>query len=135
MAVDLAGWIIILPSWLASRLNIVAKPHMPRKRTSPSIASGLVLLPLVIFAISAASAGETGRIRRHRPSPSEAARQLSEAVMNDDSLQVGDIIVTDRGYFVFEGVGEDGFTNKFRAVAEPLAGSVSPAVTSKRQAR
>lgn len=70
---------------------------------------------------------ESGRIKRKRDSVDEQQRALSEAVMNDGSLQVGDIVVTDRGYFVFEGIGEDGVTNKFRAIGNPSTQSMSPA--------
>ncbi len=46
--------------------------------------------------------------RRSRPAPdppsrAEEERLASERVLNDDSLQRGDIVATDRGLFVFQG--------------------------------
>lgn len=40
--------------------------------------------------------------------------------MNDSLLQKGDIVVTDRGFFVFRGVGTDGYTYDFTEVPNPL---------------
>jgi len=75
---------------------------------------------------------ESGRIKHKRLSTDEQQRALSEAVMNDGSLQVGDIVVTDRGYFIFEGVGEDGVTNRFRAIGNPSTQPATQAGTVKR---
>jgi hypothetical protein len=40
---------------------------------------------------------------RYAPSPEDKARIASERVLNDDSLQPGDIISTNKGLFVFRG--------------------------------
>jgi hypothetical protein len=40
---------------------------------------------------------------RYVPSPEDEARIASERVLNDDSLQPGDIVSTDKGLFVFRG--------------------------------
>jgi hypothetical protein len=41
--------------------------------------------------------------------------------MNDSLLQKGDIVVTDRGFFVFRGVASDGSSNDFVPVPNPLS--------------
>ena len=38
--------------------------------------------------------------------------------MNDSLLQKGDIVVTDRGFFVFLGPAPDGVTNEFAQGAQ-----------------
>ena len=43
--------------------------------------------------------------------------------MNDGLLQKGDIVVTDRGYFVFRGVAADGYTFEFAPVPNPATGN------------
>jgi TPP-dependent 2-oxoacid decarboxylase len=40
---------------------------------------------------------------RYVPSPEDKARIASERVLNDNSLQPGDIVSTDKGLFVFRG--------------------------------
>jgi hypothetical protein len=40
---------------------------------------------------------------RYTPSPEDKARIASERVLNDDSLQPGDIVSTSKGLFVFHG--------------------------------
>ena len=49
----------------------------------------------------------------------EADRIASETAMNDSLLQKGDIVVTDRGFFVFRGVAADGYTFEFSPVPNP----------------
>ena len=39
--------------------------------------------------------------------------------MNDSRRQKGDIVVTDRGFFVFRGLAADGYTYEFSPVANP----------------
>ena len=84
------------------------------------------LLPIVVISALSASDGavsaETGRIRRPPPSAAEAERIASEMAMNDSLLQKGDIVVTDRGFFVFRGPAPDGVTNEFTRVPNPGAG-------------
>src|SRR5579871_3639559 len=70
--------------------------------------------------IAAASAQDGGRIKRKRLTAREAERLISETVMNDGSLKTGDVVATDRGFFVFEGVSPDGLTYEFRPIANPL---------------
>ena len=64
-------------------------------------------------------ASETGRIKRKPPDAAEAERIASETIMNDSSLRKGDIVVTDRGFFVFRGVAADGYTYEFSPVPGP----------------
>lgn len=78
-----------------------------------------LLLPLVLSA--AAYAQERGRIRRLPPSAAEAARIASDMAMNDSLLQKGDIVVTDRGFFIFLGPAPDGVTNEFARVPNPTS--------------
>src|SRR5690349_6705788 len=61
----------------------------------------LTVLMAQVFAAGVAMAGDTGRIKRAPPSAAEAERLASELAMNDSLLQKGDIVVTDRGFFVF----------------------------------
>ncbi|WP_249780609.1 hypothetical protein [Bradyrhizobium sp. dw_78] len=40
---------------------------------------------------------------RYAPGPEDAARIASERALNDNSLQPGDVVATDKGLFVFRG--------------------------------
>ncbi len=80
----------------------------------------LLLMILWTLAISPLIAQESGRIKRKPPTPAEAARQAAELAMNDGLLRKGDIVVTDRGFVVFQGVAADGLTNEFAPVANPI---------------
>jgi hypothetical protein len=40
--------------------------------------------------------------------------------MNDSLLQRGDILATDRGFFVFRGLAPDGISNDFAPIPNPL---------------
>jgi hypothetical protein len=84
--------------------------------------SGIKTLLMVASMASTASASaeEHGRIKRPPPTPTEAERIASDIAMNDGLLQKGDIVVTDRGFFVFRGVGADGYTYDFSEVPNPL---------------
>lgn len=85
------------------------------------IASSLsIVLVSCVLASVAGVAGETGRIKRKPPDAAEAERIASELVMNDSLLQKGDIVVTDRGFFVFRGLASDGYTYEFSRVPNPL---------------
>lgn len=66
-------------------------------------------------------AAETGRIQRKPRDAAEAERVASEMAMNDSLLQKGDIVVTDRGFFVFRGLAADGYTYEFSPVPNPAA--------------
>jgi hypothetical protein len=79
-----------------------------------------VLLVISSFVVAAAVAQDSGPIKRKRPTIKEADRQMSETVANDGTLQKGDIVSTDRGFFVFDGVASDGVTNIFRPILNPL---------------
>ncbi|WP_145963606.1 hypothetical protein [Bradyrhizobium algeriense] len=46
--------------------------------------------------------------------------------MNDSLLQKGDIVVTDRGFFVFRGPAPDGVTNEFTRVPDPALPANQP---------
>lgn len=67
-----------------------------------------------------AHAEGSGRIRRPPPSQAEAERLASEMAMNDSLLERGDIVVTDRGFFVFRGFAPDGSTGEFTRVPNPV---------------
>lgn len=60
------------------------------------------------------------RVERQPPTPLEQERIASEIIMNDSLLQKGDIIVTDRGFFVFQGLAADGYTFNFNQVPSPI---------------
>ncbi|ANW00447.1 hypothetical protein [Bradyrhizobium icense] len=77
------------------------------------------IVPAVFTLSAAADAQESGRIRRPPPSAAEAARIASDMAMNDTLLQRGDIVATDRGFFVFRGTAPDGVTNEFARVPDP----------------
>ena len=83
-----------------------------------------LLLPIALVASVIASgiadAAETGRIKRKPPDAAEAERIASEIAMNDSLLQKGDIVVTDRGFFVFRGLAPDGYTYEFSQVPNPI---------------
>ena len=79
----------------------------------------LFVVPAALMLSTAASAQESRRIRRPPPSAAEAARIASDMAMNDSLLQKGDIVVTDRGLFVFLGPAPDGVTNEFARVPNP----------------
>lgn len=82
-----------------------------------------LLVPLGCLLLSVtASAQDHGRIKRKPPTNLEADRIASEVVMNDSLLQKGDIVVTDRGFFVFRGLAVDGYTYEFAPVPNPLPG-------------
>jgi hypothetical protein len=40
--------------------------------------------------------------------------------MNDSLLQKGDIVATDRGFFVFRGLAPDGYSNDFVPIPNPV---------------
>ena len=88
------------------------------------------LLPMAVMACLIASAvfasAETGRIKRKPPTDLEAERIASEMAMSDSLLQKGDIVVTDRGFFVFRGIAADGFSYDFAPVPNPLPSTRLP---------
>jgi hypothetical protein len=44
----------------------------------------------------------------------------SDMAMTDSLLRKGDIVATDRGFFVFRGLGPDGLSNDFAPVLNPM---------------
>jgi hypothetical protein len=80
----------------------------------------LLILPWCLLTAVAALAQEHGRIKRKPPTNLEADRIASEMAMNDSLLQKGDIVVTDRGFFVFRGLAVDGYTHEFSPVPNPV---------------
>jgi hypothetical protein len=78
-----------------------------------------------LYALMAAAtvhAQERGPISSLPPSQAEAERLASEMAMNDSQLQKGDIVVTDRGFFLFQGIAADGYTYEFSKVPNPVLG-------------
>jgi hypothetical protein len=84
--------------------------------------NGIKCLLIISVMISGASAWaqEHGRIKRKPPTPVEAGRIASETAMNDSLLRKGDIVATDRGFFIFQGLTPDGISNDFVPVPNPL---------------
>ena len=80
-----------------------------------------LLVIFIVFLQDASSAFAGERIKKRPPTPAEAERIASEMAMNDGTLQKGDIVRTDRGFFVYRGIGPDGYTNDFAPVPNPLA--------------
>ena len=72
-------------------------------------------------APSVAVSAETSRIKRAPPDAAETERIASETAMNDSSLQKGDIVATDRGFFVFRGLAPDGYTFQFSPVPNTIS--------------
>lgn len=77
-------------------------------------------LLFTLMASATIHAEERGRIRRPPPSEAEAERLASEMALNDSLLERGDIVVTDRGFFVFRGLAPDGSTGEFTQVPNPV---------------
>jgi hypothetical protein len=70
-----------------------------------------------------AAAQEHGRVKWRRPTQAEADRKASESAMADSILRIGDIVVTDRGFFMFRGFLAGGETGDFVPVPNPLSGA------------
>jgi hypothetical protein len=73
-----------------------------------------------VLSVGTASAQEHGRIKRKPPTAREAERLASDMAMNDSLLRKGDIVATDRGFFVYRGLAPDGMTPDF----EPVSGAI-----------
>jgi hypothetical protein len=78
----------------------------------------LLMLAMAIFAATAMA--EEYSPRRKPPSPAQADQIASDVALNDSLLRKGDIVVTDRGFFVFRGIGADGISNDFVPVPNPM---------------
>jgi hypothetical protein len=83
----------------------------------------LVGLPIacVLVAPFELEAQERGRIKWKSPTQAEADRLASESAMSDNILRNGDIVVTDRGFFMFQSYTADGATRIFVPVPNPMA--------------
>ena len=93
------------------RRNVVHRKLLPR-----------FLLAGCLLALSCpADALEHGRVKWKRPTQAEADRMASESAMTDSILQKGDIVVTDRGFFMFRGILADGITGDFVPVPNPMS--------------
>ncbi len=90
-------------------------PEDPMRQTK------LVLGAICMIVSGETALGETGRINRKPPDAVEAQRIASDVAMNDSLLRKGDIVVTDRGFFVFRGVAADGYTFEFSRVPNPIS--------------
>jgi hypothetical protein len=75
---------------------------------------------MTILAATAAAAENSPRIKRRPPTSAEAEQIASDAALNDSLFRKGDIVATNRGFFLFRGIGTDGITNDFAPVPKPL---------------
>src|SRR5713226_2091139 len=75
----------------------------------------LIAFALLQFTLPASAE----RIKRKPPTEIEAARIASDQAMSDGMLQIGDVVVTDRGFFQFRGLAPDG-SSEFLAIPNPL---------------
>jgi hypothetical protein len=85
------------------------------------IRMSLLLFMAIVQSAPMAYAQDHGRIKRKPPTPAEAERIVSDMVMNDGSLQKGDVVATDHGFFLFRGPGPDGITGDFVPIPNPLS--------------
>jgi hypothetical protein len=67
-----------------------------------------------------AHAQDHGRIKKKPPTPAEAERIVSDMVMSDSSLQPGDVVSTNRGFFLFRGMAADGISGDFVQIPNPF---------------
>jgi hypothetical protein len=81
---------------------------------------GCLLVACLLMLPFAAGAQEHGRVKWKRPTQAEADRMASESAMTDSILRKGDIVVTDRGFFMFRGFLADGMTVDFVPVPNPM---------------
>jgi hypothetical protein len=74
----------------------------------------------IAFVLSqSVHAASAERIKRKPPTDIEASRIASDQAMSDGMLQIGDVIVTDRGFYQFRGLAPDG-SSEFLAIPNPL---------------
>jgi hypothetical protein len=97
-----------------------------------------LLIACIVFASFELEAQEHGRVKWKSPTRAEADRLASESAMSDSILRNGDIVATDRGFFMFQSYSADGarvidrhptiFANRKAKPEEwePLAGWFSP---------
>jgi hypothetical protein len=82
---------------------------------------GCLIVACVLSPPFEVGAQEQGRVKWKRPTQAEADRMASELAMTDSILRNGDIVVTDRGFFMFRGFLADGATGDFVPVPNPLS--------------
>lgn len=82
---------------------------------------GVLLVACVPLLPVEVGAQEQGRVKWKRPTQAEADRMASESAMADSILRSGDIVVTDRGFFMFRGFLADGATGDFVPVPNPMS--------------
>jgi hypothetical protein len=80
----------------------------------------LLIVAMAVFAATARAEEYSPRIKRKPPSAAEADQIASDVALSDSLLREGDIVVTNRGFFVFRGTGVDGTSNDFAAVPNPM---------------
>jgi len=61
----------------------------------------LVISTALSFSGFDALAQDHGRIKKKPPTPADAERIVSDMAMSDGTLQKGDIVTTNRGFFLF----------------------------------
>jgi hypothetical protein len=69
--------------------------------------------------LQSASTASAERIKRNPPTEIEAARIASDQAISDGMLQIGDVVVTDRGFLQFRRLAPDG-SPAFLAIPNPL---------------
>jgi hypothetical protein len=77
----------------------------------------ITLVALVLLQSAPIASAE--RIKRKPPTEIEAARIASDQAMSDGMLQIGDVVVADRGFLQFRGLAPDG-SSEFFAIPNPL---------------
>jgi hypothetical protein len=87
-----------------------------------------LLIACVLFASFELEAQERGRVKWKSPTPAEADRLASESAMSDSILRNGDIVVTDRGFFMFQSDSADGASRTFVPVPNPMAAAKKNAI-------
>jgi hypothetical protein len=83
----------------------------------------LLILAMAFVGATVAAEEDSPRIKRRPPSPTEAAQIASDVALSDSLLRKGDIVVTNRGFFIFRGIGADGISNDFVPVPNPMPGA------------
>jgi hypothetical protein len=78
-----------------------------------------LILEMAILATIAVAEEDPPRIKRKPPSPAEADQIASDVALNVSLLRKGDIVVTNRGFFVFRGIGADRISNDFVPAPNP----------------
>ena len=82
---------------------------------------GWLMVASLLLPPLEAGAEQHGRVKWKRPTQAEADRAAAELAMTDSILRTGDIVVTDRGFFMFRGFLADGATADFVPVPNPTS--------------